>query len=250
MSNFENQVAVITGASRGIGYAVAKRFIELGVKVVINVSSESSKEEILVVLSEDKVPENKFEVIVANVANFDEAKSLVTATVEKFGRIDILVNNAGITKDNLLLRMSEEDFDAVIDVNLKGAWNMMKHIVPVMIKQRYGRIINMSSVVGMMGNAGQVNYAASKSGMIGMTKTLAREYASRNITVNAIAPGFIQTKMSDGITDAMKKTMTEQIPMKKFGEVADVVFAVEMLADERAKYITGDVIKVDGGIYT
>lgn len=250
MSNFENQVAVITGASRGIGYAVAKRFIELGVKVVINVSSESSKEEILVVLSEDKVPENKFEVIVANVANFDEAKSLVTATIEKFGRIDILVNNAGITKDNLLLRMSEEDFDAVIDVNLKGAWNMMKHIVPVMIKQRYGRIINMSSVVGMMGNAGQVNYAASKSGMIGMTKTLAREYASRNITVNAIAPGFIQTKMSDDITDAMKKTMTEQIPMKKFGEVADVVFAVEMLADERAKYITGDVIKVDGGIYT
>lgn len=250
MSNFENQVAVITGASRGIGYAVAKRFIELGVKVVINVSSESSKEEILVVLSEDKVPENKFEVIVANVANFDEAKSLVTATIEKFGRIDILVNNAGITKDNLLLRMSEEDFDAVIDVNLKGAWNMMKHIVPVMIKQRYGRIINMSSVVGMMGNAGQVNYAASKSGLIGMTKTLAREYASRNITVNAIAPGFIQTKMSDGITDTMKKTMTEQIPMKKFGEVADVVFAVEMLADERAKYITGDVIKVDGGIYT
>lgn len=248
MDGFKNQVVVVTGASRGIGLAIAQRFYECEATVIFNVVNEEVKEQFLAE-AEALFDSTKLFIEVANVTDFTETKAMIDRIVEQHGRIDVLVNNAGITRDTLLMRMSEADFDAVIDVNLKGAFNMVKHVVPVMVKQKYGRIINMASVVGLMGNAGQVNYAASKAGLIGMTKSLAREYASRNITVNAVAPGFIVSQMTDELSDAVKAKMFETIPMKAFGEVADVVFAVEMLADRRARYITGEVISVNGGLY-
>lgn len=248
MSEFKEQVIVVTGASRGIGLAIAKRFYECDATVIFNVTSEQSKAKFLAE-SGHMFAADKLCVEVADVTNFDETKAMIDRVVAAHGRIDVLINNAGITKDTLLMRMTEADFDAVIDVNLKGAFNMVKHVVPVMVKQKYGRIINMTSVVGLMGNAGQVNYAASKAGLIGMTKSLAREYASRNITVNAIAPGFIVSQMTDTLSDAVKAKMLENIPMKTLGEVEDVVYAVEMLANRRARYITGEVISVNGGLY-
>ena len=173
---------------------------------------------------------------------------MVKEVVKEFGRIDVLVNNAGITKDNLLMRMKESDFDAVVDVNLKGTWNCMKHVTKIMMKQRYGRIISMSSVVGVMGNAGQVNYAATKSGIIGMTMSLAREVGSRGITVNAVAPGFIKTAMTDVLPDDIKENMIKQIPLGTLGEVSDIANTVVFLASDDAKYITGQTIHVDGGM--
>lgn len=248
MDGFKDQVIIVTGASRGIGFAIAKRFYECQATVIFNVTSEDTKARFL---SEHKelFEADRLFIEVADVTDFTATKAMVDRVVEKHGRIDILVNNAGITRDTLLMRMSEADFDAVIDVNLKGAFNMAKHVVPVMVKQKYGRIINMTSIVGLMGNAGQVNYAASKAGLIGMTKSLAREYASRNITVNAIAPGFIVSQMTDALSDAAKSKMLDNIPMKTLGEVEDVVYAVEMLANRRARYITGEVISVNGGLY-
>jgi 3-oxoacyl-[acyl-carrier protein] reductase len=184
----------------------------------------------------------------ADVSDFAQAEGLMKFAVEQFGRIDILVNNAGITRDNIMLGMKEEDFDQVININLKGTFNCIKHVYRQMMKQKYGRIINMSSVVGMEGNAGQVNYAASKAGVIGITKSVAKELGSRGITANAIAPGFIKTDMTDAMTDKMKDAMLEHITVKRLGEVSDIAETAAFLASDKAAYITGQVIKVDGGM--
>ena len=183
-----------------------------------------------------------------NVADFEAVEKMVGDVLEKYGRIDILVNNAGITRDNLILKMSEADFDAVINVNLKGTFNATKAVTKTMMKQRYGRIINIASIVGVIGNAGQANYCASKAGIIGMTKSVARELASRNVTVNAVAPGFIDTDMTKVLPENVKESLLAQIPMKKLGSVEDIANAVEFLAKEESGYITGQVINVNGGM--
>ena len=190
----------------------------------------------------------KAEAVQCDVSDFGKSGELMDYVIKTYGKLDILVNNAGITRDGLLMKMSEADFDAVINTNLKGAFNCMQHVARQMIKQKGGRIINIASVVGVMGNAGQVNYAASKAGIIGMTKSAAREMASRGITVNAIAPGFIVTEMTDVLSDAVKDAMKQQIPMKAFGETSDVAETAAFLASEKARYITGQVISVDGGM--
>ena len=183
-----------------------------------------------------------------DVSDADAVQKMITDVMEQYGRIDILVNNAGITKDGLMLKMTEADFMTVLDINLKGAFNCMKAVTKPMMKQRYGRIINITSIVGIIGNAGQVNYAASKAGLIGMTKSAARELASRNITVNAVAPGFIETDMTDVLPDSVKEQLLAQIPMKKLGQTGDIANAVCFLADEKASYITGQVLQVNGGM--
>ena len=188
------------------------------------------------------------EAVQCNVSDFEACGQMMADIVARYGRLDILVNNAGITRDNLLMKMSEEDFDAVINTNLKGVFNCIKHISRQMLKQKAGRIINISSVSGVLGNAGQANYCAAKAGVIGITKSAARELASRGITVNAVAPGFISTEMTDVLSDSIKSSVTEQIPMKKFGETQDIAGAVAFLASEDAKYITGQVLCVDGGM--
>ncbi len=242
----ENQVALVTGAGKGIGKAIALALASNGAAVIVNYngSKERAKETV------NQIQENggKAEAIGCNVADFNSCKEMLEDVISRYGRLDILVNNAGITKDNLLMKMSEEDFDAVIDINLKGAFNCMKHVARQMIKQKSGRIINISSVSGVAGNAGQANYSASKAGLIGLTKTAAKELASRGITVNAIAPGFIQTEMTDVLSDAIKSAALEKIPMKRFGEPEDIAQAVLFFASGNAKYITGQVICVDGGM--
>ncbi len=243
----ENQVAIVTGSARGIGKEIALELARMGADIVVNdvSASEAAKE----VVKEIESLGRRAMVITADVSNNDEAKNLINTTVKEMGRVDILVNNAGITRDGLLLRMSEADFDSVINVNLKGAFNMIKHITPVMLKQRNGRIVNMASVVGLMGNAGQVNYCASKAGIIGMTKATARELGSRGITVNAVAPGFINTQMTEVLPEEVKKTYMTQIPLGRFGEVSDIAKTVGFLVSEGAAYITGQVISVNGGMY-
>ena len=199
-------------------------------------------------VNEIKAAGGKAEAVQCNVAEFESCGSMLAEVVEKYGRLDILVNNAGITRDNLLMKMSEEDFDAVISTNLKGVFNCIKHISRQMLKQRAGRIINISSASGVLGNAGQANYCAAKAGVIGLTKSAARELASRGITVNAVAPGFIVTDMTDVLSDSVKASIIEQIPMKKLGETADIAEAVAFLASDEAKYITGQVLSIDGGM--
>lgn len=242
----EGKVAVVTGASRGIGREVALTLAKYGADVVVNYngSEEKAKE----VVAEIEKQGRKAIAIKASVSSMDEVSQMIEETVEKFGKIDILVNNAGITKDNLVLKMTEDDFDAVIDTNLKGTFLCMKQVYRLMMKQRYGRIINMSSVIGVSGNAGQVNYAASKAGVIGMTKSLARELGTRGVTVNAIAPGFIETEMTDVLPDKVKQEIEGQIPLKRMGQVQDVAEAVVFLASDKAGYITGQVLHVDGGM--
>ena len=244
--NLEGQIAVVTGASRGIGKAIAKELAAQGATVVINYNG-----------SEVKADEVKHEIIEkggcaqcmqCNVADYEGCEAFIKAVIEQFGRIDILVNNAGITKDGLLMRMSEEDFSDVIDVNLKGTFHCIRFASRQMLKQRGGRIVNMSSVVGIAGNAGQVNYAASKAGIIGLTKSAAKELASRGITVNAIAPGFIDTEMTENLSDAVKEAVAAQIPLGKFGKPEDVAKTAAFLVSEDAGYITGQVIQVDGGM--
>jgi len=249
MSNktLENKTAVVTGASRGIGRAVAIKLASLGANIVLNYrSSIKSVEE---VLAEIKAMGTNAVAVQGDISNFAEAEKVIKAAVENFGSLDILVNNAGITKDGLLARMKEEDFDSVIETNLKGAFNCMRHATPIMMKQRRGRIINMSSVVGVAGNAGQINYAASKAGVIGMTKSAAKELASRGITVNAIAPGFIQTDMTDALSDKVKEDLLSGIPLKRLGQADEVAELVAFLASESASYITGQVININGGMY-
>ena len=187
-------------------------------------------------------------IVKANVGDFEEAKNLVEKAKEKFGKVDILVNNAGITKDNLILRMNERDFDNVINVNLKGSFNCLKAVTPIMLKQKYGKIINMASVVGVIGNPGQVNYCASKAGVIGMTKSLAKELGGKNINVNAIAPGFIDTDMTRVLSEEQKKNILSQVPLKRLGLVSDIANVAAFLASEDSDYITGQVIHVDGGM--
>lgn len=243
-------VALVTGASRGIGRAIAIRFAQDGFAVALNHSGNHSQAAANELAEEIEraygVEACAFQ---ANVAEFDQAKDLIAQVLERFGRLDVLVNNAGITKDGLLMRMKESDFDDVLDVNLKGAFNCMRHAIKPMMKQRSGSIVNLSSIVGLRGNAGQVNYAASKAGVIGMTKAAAKELASRNITVNAVAPGFIETDMTNGLLDgAHGESLLERIALGRVGTPEDVAEAVCFLAGPAANYITGQVLAVDGGV--
>ncbi len=241
--------AIVTGSSRGIGAAIAQKLAEQGYNVCLNCSRESGLDHLRQVAAD---LEERFGVravcCAANVAVPEEAQRLIDTCVEELGSVDVLVNNAGITKDGLAVRMKDEDFDAVISVNLKGTFNCCKAAAAKMMKQRFGRIVNMSSVVGVAGNAGQVNYAASKAGVIGITKSLAKELAARNITVNAVAPGFIATDMTDALSDAQKGAISERIAAKRFGEAEEVAALVGFLASEQAAYITGQVICIDGGM--
>lgn len=241
-----DKIAVVTGASRGIGREIAVTLASQGAVVVVNYNGSAAKAE--EVVKEIEEAGGKAEAVQCNVSEFDKAAELITYVVGKYGKLDILVNNAGITRDNLLMKMGEEDFDAVINTNLKGAFNCIKHVSRQMLKQRGGRIINISSVSGVIGNAGQANYCASKAGLIGLTKSVARELASRGITSNAVAPGFIATEMTDVLSDAVKAAATEQIPMKHFGTTKDIAGTVAFLASDAAGYITGQVISVDGGM--
>ncbi|MBQ5869158.1 MAG: 3-oxoacyl-[Lachnospiraceae bacterium] len=244
--NLTGKVALVTGASRGIGRRIAVTLAGYGATVIVNYNGSQAKAE--EVVTEIEVNGGHAEAIQCNVAEFDEAKELIDKVVKSYGRLDILVNNAGITKDNLILKMSEEDFDAVLSTNLKGAFNCVKHVARQMLKQRSGRIINISSVSGVMGNTGQANYCASKAGVIGLTKSVAKELGSRGITSNAVAPGFIETEMTDVLSDDVKKSMGEQIPLKRFGQTKDIAETVAFLASDLAGYITGQVIQVDGGM--
>ncbi len=240
------KIAVVTGASRGIGKAIAKKLAELGATVIVNFNG--SQEKAQEVVAEIEAAGGKADMVQCNVADYAACETFLKDIIEKYGKIDILVNNAGITKDGLLMRMSEEDFGKVIDINLKGTFNCMRFASRQMMKQKNGRIINMSSVVGVCGNAGQVNYAASKAGVIGMTKSAAKELASRGITVNAIAPGFIETDMTNVLSDKVKEESVKQIPMGCFGQAEDIAAAVAFLASDEARYITGQVLHVDGGM--
>lgn len=243
----KDKVAVITGSAQGIGKAIGETFAREGANIVI---SDINIEPARKTADEIKAKYNVETIAVAgNVAKFDECESLIKSSLDKFSKIDILVNNAGITKDNLVLRMSETEWDAVIAVNLKGVFNCIKAASKPMIKQREGKIINIASVVGEMGNAGQINYSASKGGVIAMTKTCAREFASRNILVNAIAPGFIRTAMTDALSGEAKKAMYDMIPLKKLGEASDVANAALFFASEESSYITGHILSVNGGMY-
>ncbi|MEY8386655.1 3-oxoacyl-[acyl-carrier-protein] reductase [Oscillospiraceae bacterium 38-13] len=244
--NFTGKTAVVTGGSRGIGRAVCLELAAGGANVVLcYAGNETAAEETVRAV---EALGAKALAVRCDVSDGAQVDALVKAAVEAFGRIDILVNNAGITRDNLLMRMSEADFDAVIAANLKGAFLCMKTVSKLMLKQRYGRIVNLSSVVGLRGNAGQVNYAASKAGVVGMTKSLARELASRGVTVNAVAPGFIETDMTAALSEAARTAAQGGIPMSRLGTPEDVAKAVAFLAGDGAAYITGQVLAVDGGM--
>ena len=243
---FEGRTAIVTGGSRGIGRAVCLELARGGANVVLcYAGNETAALETARSVEELGA---KALTVRCDVSDADQADALVKAAVEAFDRVDILVNNAGITRDNLLLRMSEADFDAVISANLKGTFLCMKAVSRLMLKQRYGRIVNLSSVVGLRGNAGQVNYAASKAGVVGMTKSLAKELASRGVTVNAVAPGFIETDMTAALTEQARAAALGSIPMGRLGTAEDVAKAVAFLAGDSAAYITGQVLAVDGGM--
>lgn len=243
----DNKVALITGGSRGIGEKIAERFAQAGYNLIINyVSNIENVEELEAKIKGNANIEILF--IQSDVTNFESCENMVNEAIEKFGHIDVLVNNAGITKDTLLMRMKEEDFDKVINVNLKGTYNVTKNVIPYMMKQKYGKIVNISSVVGVSGNAGQANYAASKAGIIGFTKSIAKELASRNILANCVAPGFIKTDMTDILSDSVKESINSQIPLKKMGTAKEVANAVYFLGNEENTYITGQVLNVDGGM--
>lgn len=247
MNLYENETVIITGASRGIGRAIALNLSSKGFNIVINYRDSAIEAELLA----EEIKENGKEVLVvqADISDFNEAEKLVKESVEKFGRVDYLINNAGITRDALVLRMKECDFDKVIDTNLKGTFNCIKHVSKVMIRQKSGKIINISSVIGITGNAGQANYAAAKAGVIGMTKSVAKELGSRNITVNAVAPGFIETDMIQGINEDIRKEYLRSIPLNRIGTADEVAEVVAFLLSSSADYITGQVIRIDGGLY-
>ncbi|MDD3065411.1 MAG: 3-oxoacyl-[acyl-carrier-protein] reductase [Endomicrobiaceae bacterium] len=243
----KGQTAIITGCAQGIGKSIAETFAKEGANIVvsdINIElAQKTADELKSVYGVETLA------VAGNVAKLQECDNLVAKTLEKFQKIDILINNAGITKDNLVLRMSEMEWDAVISVNLKGVFNCTKAVTKQMFKQRAGRIINITSVVGLMGNAGQANYSASKGGVIALTKTCAREFSSRNVLVNAIAPGFIRTAMTDALTDDVKAKLSEQIPLKRLGEASDIAKAALFFASEESSYITGQILSVNGGMY-
>ena len=246
--DLQGKVAVITGASRGIGFAIAEAFLDNGAKIAICSSGEAGVNKAKELLL-SKYPGADIFTAAADVSKREDCERFINGAAEHFGKIDILVNNAGITRDTLVMRMSEEDWDAVLNVNLKGAFLMSKAAVKLMVKQRSGCIINMSSVVGQSGNAAQANYSASKAGIIGLTKSLAKEFASRNIRANAIAPGFVKTEMTEVLKEDIKKTVLESIPLKRFAEVSDIANAAVFLASDNAGYITGQVLAVNGGLY-
>ena len=238
--------AIITGASRGIGREIALTLAENGANIVINYRNYNNEIEALVKDIEAKGV--KIVTVKCDVSNFEEVENLISEAKEKLGSIDILVNNAGITKDGLLMRMKQEDFESVLDVNLKGVFNTTILITPIMMKQRTGKIINISSVVGLVGNAGQCNYAASKAGVIGFSKSIARELAPRGVNINVVAPGYIDTDMTNGLSDKVKESILQTIPMKKMGSTKDVANLVLFLSSGLSDYITGQVINVDGGM--
>ncbi|WPA32997.1 3-oxoacyl-[acyl-carrier-protein] reductase [Staphylococcus aureus] len=239
--------ALVTGASRGIGRSIALQLAEEGYNVAVNYAG--SKEKAEAVVEEIKAKGVDSFAIQANVADADEVKAMIKEVVSQFGSLDVLVNNAGITRDNLLMRMKEQEWDDVIDTNLKGVFNCIQKATPQMLRQRSGAIINLSSVVGAVGNPGQANYVATKAGVIGLTKSAARELASRGITVNAVAPGFIVSDMADALSDELKEQMLTQIPLARFGQDTDIANTVAFLASDKAKYITGQTIHVNGGMY-
>jgi 3-oxoacyl-[acyl-carrier protein] reductase len=240
------KVAVVTGAGRGIGKAIALKLAQLGASIVINYRSSAKEAE--EVISEIRSNGGKAEMVQGDVSCFEDSERIIKFAVESFGKLDILVNNAGITKDTLLLRMKEEDFSKVLDINLKGVFNCTKHASNIMLKQKSGRIINISSVIGLIGNAGQANYAAAKAGIIGFTKSVAKELGTRGITANAIAPGFITTDMTEVLSDKVKEKLLENVPLKRLGSPEDVANLAAFLASDNASYITGQVINVDGGM--
>ena len=242
----DRKVVLITGGTRGIGKSVAERLAKEGYNLVLNYVSENT--DIESIKNNFKEYGNEVLILKADVSKFDECENLVKETISKFGKIDVLVNNAGITKDGLIAMMKEDAFDRVIDINLKGTFNMTRNVVPYMMKKRCGNIVNISSVVGVIGNAGQSNYAASKAGIIGFTKSLAKELSARNIRVNAVAPGFIDTDMTSVLTDKVKENIYAQIPLKRMGEAKEVANVVYFLSDDESSYITGQVINVDGGM--
>ena len=242
----ENKIAVVTGAGRGIGRGIALALAREGAMVVVNYNGSKDRAEEVVRTIEEAG--GKAAAIQCNISDFEAAKEFFANVVKEYGKIDILVNNAGITKDNLMMKMSEEEFQSVIQTNLAGTFHGVKFVTRPMMKQRQGRIINIASVSGVIGNMGQANYSASKAGVIGLTKAAAKELASRNITVNAVAPGFVATEMTDVLSDSVKEAAVATIPLGRFGEVEDIAETVVFLASDKAKYITGQVICVDGGI--
>jgi 3-oxoacyl-[acyl-carrier protein] reductase len=243
--SLQGRIAIVTGAAQGIGRAIAENLAQAGADVAVaDLDPGRSQETVSAV---EKLGRQALNVKV-NVAEVADCKAMVEQVVKAWGKVDILVNNAGITRDGLLLRMKEEDWNLVLQVNLNGTFNCTKAVLQAMTKQRYGRIVNIASIVGVMGNAGQANYAASKAAVIGFTKTVGREYASRNVTVNAVAPGFIDTAMTHGLPDDVKETLRKQIPLGRLGTPADVAAAVKFLVSEDAAYITGHVLHVNGGM--
>ncbi len=242
----KGKIALVTGAAKGIGRAIAVALAKEGATVVVNYNG--SKEKAEAVVEEIRGLGTEGCAYQCNVADTDAALAMIKEVIAQYGRLDILVNNAGITRDNLIMKMTEEDFDAVISANLKGCFNTIKGASRQMLKQRSGRIINITSVSGILGNAGQANYAASKAGIIGLTKTMARELASRGITVNGVAPGFVDTDMTQVLSESVKEAATAQIPLGRFGKPEDIANMVTYLASEKAAYITGQIISVDGGM--
>lgn len=245
--DFTGKVAVVTGASRGIGFATAEAFLARGAKLAVCATNEASINKAKSLLTE-KYPQAEIFAMEADVSKAQDCDKFISGAAQHFGRIDILVNNAGITRDTLLIRMGEDDWDAVLNVNLKGAFLMAKAAAKIMIKQKSGVIINMSSIVGLNGMPGQANYSASKAGIIGLTQSMAKELASRNIRVNAVAPGFVKTDMTDTLKEEYKEKILSMIPLKRFAEVTDIADAVIFLASDKAGYITGQVLAVTGGL--
>ena len=245
MFSLSNKIALVTGASRGIGSAIAHNLSKAGAKIVlISRSIDALKS----VESEIKSNDGDAISIVADVSNLESFTDAVNQVVEMWGTVDILINNAGITRDNIIMRLKEEDWDAVIDINLKGCFNGIKAVTRPMMKARYGRIVNITSVIGLMGNSGQSNYAASKAGILGLTKSIAKELGSRNITVNAIAPGYIQTEMTDNLDKTSKDNLMQSIPLQRLGQPQEIANLVCFLASDEAAYITGQTLNVDGGM--
>lgn len=247
MKRFENKIVLVTGAGRGIGASIAKRFASEDAEVIVNYSGNDEAAQKTV--DEITATGGQAQKYKCSVNDSESVKVMIDEIIKEFGRIDILVNNAGITKDGLMLRMTDEDFDRVIDVNLKGTFNCTKYVSKYMLKQKSGKIINISSVVGLSGNAGQVNYSASKAGIIGITKSAAKELSSRGITVNAVAPGYVDTDMTKVLSDNIRNEILKNIPLQRMGNVEDISNCVAFLASEDASYITGQVISVDGGMH-
>lgn len=242
----ENKVALVTGGTTGIGKAIAQELAKSGFNIAINYRTET--EEMQELKKEIEANNVKCLFVKADISKFEETEKMAKEIIENFEKIDVLVNNAGVTKDGLIMRMKEDAFKQVIDINLVGTFNVTRNIVPYMVKQRSGRIINIASVVGIVGNAGQSNYSASKAGIIGFTKSLAKELSSRNILVNAVAPGFIETKMTDILNETVKESILSQIPLGRMGTPSEVANVVKFLSEEDSSYITGQVINIDGGM--